>query len=144
MVCLFYLLDQGVPPEKIELFHQSVDGRLETEVEFMDWPVTESYVQAVGEHFGINVSFQWRSRGMYGELLRKESLTGDVYYLHDGEVVHLPTKNGKKTTRHKWPAVSPDLRIRWCSPYLKIDVFRRVLKITQNTKEQKTTLRRFL
>lgn len=40
---------------------------------------------------------------------------------------HLPTKNGKKNTRLKWPAMSPDLRVRWCSPYVKIDVFRTVL-----------------
>lgn len=59
--------------------------------------------------------------------MRKDSLTGDVYYCEGGKVVHLPTRNGKKTTRLRWPAMSPDLRVRWCSPYVKIDVFRRVL-----------------
>jgi 3'-phosphoadenosine 5'-phosphosulfate sulfotransferase (PAPS reductase)/FAD synthetase len=127
MACLFHLLDLGVPKEKIELVHQSVDGRGEQYTEFMDWPVTESYLEAVGEHFGIKTAFQWREHGIYGELLRKESLTGDVYYCEEGETVKLPTTNGKKSTRLKWPAMSPDLRIRWCSPYIKIDVFRRVL-----------------
>lgn len=126
MACLFYLLD-FVPPHQIELWHQSVDGGGDDMVEFMDWPVTEAYIDAVGQHFGIQVAYQWRSRGIYGELLRKDSLTGDVYYCEKGEIVRLPTKNGKETTRLRWPAMSPDLRTRWCSPYVKIDVFRRVL-----------------
>ncbi|MEI2357862.1 phosphoadenosine phosphosulfate reductase domain-containing protein [Mesobacillus zeae] len=127
MVCLFKLLDLGVPTEKIELWHQSIDGKKDHYFEFMDWPVTESYVEAAGEHFGIKTAYQWRAKGIYGELLRKESLTGDVYYCENGNIIHLPTKNGKETTRLKWPAMSPNLRVRWCSPYVKIDVFRRVL-----------------
>lgn len=127
MACLFYLLDNGVPKEKIELWHQSVDGGGEQHTEFMDWPVTEAYLEAVGEHFGIQTAYQWRAQGVYGELLRKESLTGDIYYCENGKTFHLPTKSGKQSTRLKWPAMSPDLRVRWCSPYVKIDVFRRVL-----------------
>lgn len=127
MACLFKLLYLGVPKEKIELWHQSVDGGREHYTELMDWPVTESYLEAVGEHYGIKTAFQWRSNGIYGELLRKESLTGDVYYCENGKTVHLPTRNGKSTTRLKWPAMSPDLRVSWCSPYVNIDVFRRVL-----------------
>lgn len=139
MACLFYLLDLGVPTEKVELCHQSVDGGGEHYTEFMDWPVTESYIEAVGQFFGIRTSFQWRAHGIYGELLRKDSLTGDVYYCEDGKIIRLPTRNGKKTTRRKWPATSPDLRVRWCSPYAKIDVFRRVLNNHprfQGTKEK--------
>jgi 3'-phosphoadenosine 5'-phosphosulfate sulfotransferase (PAPS reductase)/FAD synthetase len=128
MACLFKLLDLGVDSKKIELWHQCVDGHFEEENEFLDWPVTEKYIQAVGDHFGINVSFQWREKGIYGELMRKDSLTGDVYYCDpNSEIIKLLTRNGKKSTRLRWPALSPDLRIRYCSPYIKIDVFRRVL-----------------
>lgn len=139
MACLFYLLDMGVPTEKIELWHQAADGRGEQHYDLMDWPVSESYLEAVGEHFGIKTAYQWRSQGIYGELLRKESLTGDIYYCENGQTIHLPTKNGKPSTRLKWPAMSPDLRVRWCSPYIKIDVFRRVLNNHprfQGTKEK--------
>lgn len=137
MVCLFYLLDQGIPKEKIELWHQSLDGGGNDLIDLMDWPVTESYINAVGEHFGIKTSFQWREGGIYNELMRKDSLTGDVYYCDDGKIFHLPTKNGKKSTRLKWPAMSPDLRVRWCSPYVKIDVFRRVLNNHPKYKDKK-------
>jgi len=128
MACLFYLLDLGVPVTKLELWHQSVDGGGANYIDLMDWPVTESYINEVGKLFGIKTCYQWREGGIYNELMRKDSLTGDVYYTtEDGELVNLPTKNGKLNTRLKWPAMSPDLRIRWCSPYVKIDVFRRVL-----------------
>jgi len=137
MACLFYLLDLGVLPSKLELWHQSVDGGKEDYVELMDWPVTESYVEAVGNHFGIKTSFQWRSGGFFNELMRKDSLTGDVYYCDDGDIFCLPTKGGKKNTRMMWPAMSPDLRKRYCSPYLKIDVFRRVLNNHPRYKEKK-------
>lgn len=138
MACLFYLLDLGVPKEKIELWHQSVDGGGADYVEFMDWPVTENYIHCVGQHFDIPVHFQWRAGGIHNELLRKDSLTGDVYYTtEDAEIIHLPTRNGKATTRHKWPAMSADLRVRWCSPYVKIDVFRRTLNNHPKYKDKK-------
>lgn len=137
MACLFYLLDLGIEPQKIEMWHQSVDGGHDDLIEFMDWPVTESYIEAVGQHFGINTSFQWREGGIYNELMRKDSLTGDVYYCDNGKLVKLPTRNGKRSTRHKWPAMSPDLRVRWCSPYVKIDVFRRVLNNHPRFKDKK-------
>lgn len=126
-ICLFHLLDLGVPIDKIELVHQSIDGNKQDYVEFMDWPVTESYIEAVGKLFNIKTSYQWREGGFYNELMRKDSLTGDVYYLNNEKVVRLPTTKGKKNTRLKWPAMSPDLRVRYCSAALKIDVFRRVL-----------------
>ncbi len=127
LASLFTLLDQGVPASKIELCHQSVDGG-ENDLDFMDWACTESYCQAVGDLLGIPVSFQWRSGGFHGELMRKDSLTGDVYFQNsDGRIVHLPTKNGKANTRRKFPALAADLRTRWCSAYMKIDVFRRAL-----------------
>jgi 3'-phosphoadenosine 5'-phosphosulfate sulfotransferase (PAPS reductase)/FAD synthetase len=128
MACLFELLNLGVERSKLELWHQCVDGNFQDHTEFLDWPVTEKYIEAVGKHFGINVSYQWREKGIYGELLRKDSLTGDVYYCdNDGEIIHLPTSRGKNSTRFRWPALSSDLRIRWCSAVTKIDVFRRVL-----------------
>ncbi|WP_374724223.1 phosphoadenosine phosphosulfate reductase domain-containing protein [Calidifontibacillus erzurumensis] len=127
MACLLYLMEIGAPTEKMEICHQSVDGKEDTHAELMDWGTVESYAEAVGDLFGIPVSFQWRARGFYGELMRKDSLSGDVYYLDNGKIHYLPTKNGKPNTRLKFPAMSSDLRVRWCSAYLKIDVFRRVL-----------------
>lgn len=126
--CMLHLLSQGVLPEKMELWHQSVDGNPQEEFEFLDWPAIESYNQAISELFQIPLTFQWREQGIYGELMRRDALTNDVYYVDEaGEIHVLPTKNGKKSTRLKWPAMSADLSTRWCSAYAKIDVFKRVL-----------------
>jgi len=49
-----------------------------------------------------------------------ESASGDVYIIDSGK--------GKVSTRRKFPQPSPDLRVRWCSAYLKIDVCATVLR----------------
>ncbi|WP_052948021.1 phosphoadenosine phosphosulfate reductase domain-containing protein [Aneurinibacillus tyrosinisolvens] len=126
VACTLHLLELGVPKEKIELVHQSVDGS-EDDIQLFDWPSITSYCNSFSELLGIPISYQWRRGGILGEMLRKDSLTGDVYYMDNGQIFHLPTKNGKESTRLKWPAMSADLRMRWCSAYVKIDVFRRVL-----------------
>ena len=137
MACMLHLLEEGVPLSKMELWHQSVDGNPDKKFDFLDWPAAESYNNAVGELFGIPVSYQWREKGIYGEMMRRESLTGDVYYVDEsGEIIVLPTKNGKISTRRKWPAMSANLSTRWCSAYAKIDVFKRVLN--NHTKYQGT------
>ncbi|WP_250886670.1 phosphoadenosine phosphosulfate reductase family protein [Bacillus sp. SM2101] len=127
MVVLWKLLELGVPKEKIELWHQVVDGRFEDKVELFDWPCIESYIDSVGKLYGIQTFYQWRESGIYGEMMRKNSLSGDVFYDNGSEVKRLKTTRGKKSTRLKWPAASADLRIRYCSAYVKIDVARRVL-----------------
>ena len=52
--CLLYLLDNGVPKEKIELWHQEIDGRGPS---LFDWEVTPDYCRKVGEALGIPVLF---------------------------------------------------------------------------------------
>lgn len=126
LACLLYLLELGIPKERLELWHQDVDGSPEDKA-FMDWPVTESYVKATGKALGIKTEFQWRYGGFAGELMRENRLTNDVAYTLNDDIIRLETRQGKLSTRKKFPAKSADLRRRWCSPYLKIDVFRKVL-----------------
>lgn len=126
LACILYLLELGIPKERIQLWHQDVDGG-STGSPLMDWPVTKNYVVVTGEALGIKTEFQWREGGFKGELLRENALTGPVGYTYNGKEIHLPTRQGKRSTRRKFPAKSPDLRRRWCTPYLKIDVFRRVI-----------------
>lgn len=124
LACILRLLELGVPKEKIELWHQDVDGH----DQFMDWPVTHQYVKVTGEALGLSVRFQWRDGGFEREMLRNNAPTGDVYFEDgQGETVHLPTRKTSPGTRMQFPQVSADLSVRWCSAYLKIDVFARAL-----------------
>ena len=117
---LLFLLDNDVPKEKIELWHQDIDGKGRT---LFDWEVTPDYCRKLGEAFGVPVFFQWKIGGFEREMLREDSLTAPICYeLPDGTVQQVGGTRGKPSTRRKFPQPSPDLRTRWCSAYLKIDV----------------------
>ena len=117
---LLFLLDNNIPKERIELWHQEIDGRGRT---LFDWEVTPDYCRKLGEAFGIPVYFQWKAGGFEREMLREDCLTAPVYYeLPDKSISHTGGTKGKPSTRRRFPQPSPDLRTRWCSAYLKIDV----------------------
>ena len=118
--CFLYLLDNGIPLDKIELWHQDIDGREDT---FFDWEVTPDYCRRFAEAFGVQIYYQWKEGGFRRELMRENSLTApNCFECPDGTVGKVGGKRGKLATRRKFPQCSPDLTVRWCSGYLKIDV----------------------
>lgn len=117
---LLFLLDNGVPREKIELWHQEIDGRGPS---LFDWEVTPDYCRKLGDAFGIPVRFQYKEGGFLREMLRENALTAPISFENeDGSLSTVGGTAGKPSTRRKFPQPSPDLRTRWCSAYLKIDV----------------------
>lgn len=119
--CFLYLLENGIPPEKIELWHQDIDGRSTT---FFDWEVTPDYCRQFAKAFGVKIFFQWKIGGFEREMLRDNSLTAPTSFeLPDGSVRTKGGTGGDPNTRRKFPQVCADLKKRWCSAYLKIDVF---------------------
>jgi 3'-phosphoadenosine 5'-phosphosulfate sulfotransferase (PAPS reductase)/FAD synthetase len=120
VACFLWLIEQGIPVEKIELHHHLVDGREGSTL--MDWPVTTDYCKRFAEAFGVRMSFSWREGGFEREMLRNDTPTAPVhFYTQSGEKREVGGA-GKPNTRLKFPQVSADLRVRWCSSYLKIDV----------------------
>lgn len=125
VISFFRLLEAGVPRSKIELHHHLVDGR---ESELMDWPVTESYCRAFAEAFGVKIYMSWRVGGIEREMLRDLSRTAPVSFDSEkGFVKTLGGDRGGESTRLKFPQTSADLKVRWCSSVVKIDVFARIL-----------------
>jgi 3'-phosphoadenosine 5'-phosphosulfate sulfotransferase (PAPS reductase)/FAD synthetase len=119
--CLLYLLENGISKEKIELWHQKIDNRGET---FFDWEITPDYCRKFAEALGVKICFQWNEGGFKRELLRKDSLTAPTCFENeDGTVGRIGGTGGKPATRRKFPQQSPNLSVRWCSAYLKINVF---------------------
>lgn len=115
-----HLLDLGVPREKIELHHQLVNGRDWT---LFDWEISEDYCRKFAEAFGVKVYFQWKIGGFEREMLRSNSLTAPTLFeLPDGSVLQAGGTVNKPNTRLKFPQLSADLNVRWCSGYLKVDV----------------------
>lgn len=119
--CILHLLDTGVPKEKIELWHHDTDGASQP---FIDWGVTLDYCKKFSEALNIPLYFSYRVGGFEAEMLRENSRTNNVRYNTPGGWKEYITKRGKKSTRRKFPQISPNLAVRWCTAYLKIDVAR--------------------
>jgi 3'-phosphoadenosine 5'-phosphosulfate sulfotransferase (PAPS reductase)/FAD synthetase len=94
----------------------------------MDWPCSRSYVDRVGEAFGIPVLHSWREGGFEREVCRNSEKTAAVpWQTINGPVCTAGGDHGGETVRRKFPQTSVNLNVRWCSAYQKIDVFARGL-----------------
>lgn len=126
IACVLHLLELGVPPEKIELHHNLVDGREGSRL--FDWPVTEAYCAAYAHAFGMTLFMSWRQGGLEREMLRNGERTAPVAFeSEDGTIKVTGGDGGKEGTRLRFPQLSASLQTRYCSAYGKIDVFSRVL-----------------
>lgn len=139
LACVLHMLELGVPKDKIQLWHQRIDGEDGT---FMDWKITEAYCAAVAKALDIRLLFQWKVGGFKGEMLRENETTkGMKFETQAGEIKYAaPSKTGKIATRLKFPAKTIDLSTRWCSAYLKIDVCKRAINNDPDLKDKKILL----
>lgn len=135
LAAALYVLAMGADPKRVELWHHCVDGR--ESAGFMDWPVTESYCCAVAEHLGLPIYFSWRRGGFLAEMMRQNAPTQAVTFdTPDGR--RSSGGRGPKNTRMRFPQVSADLSVRWCSAYLKIDVCAAALRNQPRFRHRKT------
>ncbi|KAI9129545.1 phosphoadenosine phosphosulfate reductase family protein [Acaryochloris sp. CCMEE 5410] len=124
--CLLRLLELGVPKGRIELHHHLVDGLSNTPVNsqistLFDWPITESYSRKFAQAFDLPIYMSWLEGGLEREMCRDNQPKAPTHFqTPDGEQVS--GGQGKPGTRCKFPAKVADLKTRWCSSYLKIDV----------------------
>ena len=120
--CLLHLFEQGVDASKIELHHHLVDGDDATGNEgLMDWPCTSDYCRKVAQAFGVRYSTSFRVGGFEGEMdrLRQPTAPVSIPFYEDGKR-KLIGGEGKPNTRQKFPQVSANLAVRWCSSATKI------------------------
>ena len=117
IAAMLWLLDEGVDPARIELHHHEVDGRGEP---FMDWPSTAGYCRAIAKAFGLPIYFSWREGGFLREMLREGQPTAAVLFETPADGVRVIGGQGPVGTRLRFPQVSADLSVRWCSPVTKI------------------------
>lgn len=139
--CVLHLIDIGVDIEKIELWHHLVDGREGSTL--MDWPVTEDYCRKFAKAFNLPIYFSWKKHGFEGEMLRYNSPTNPSCFEYKAEdnIIECGIAGGvgPNGTRLKFPQVSADLSVRWCSAYLKIDVCTKAIN-NQSRFDNKRTL----
>ncbi|KKL99679.1 hypothetical protein LCGC14_1811970 [marine sediment metagenome] len=121
LACLLNLIDLSVDMSKVELWHHEIDGREGSTL--MDWPITPDYCRKLAVAFGLPIYFSWKVGGFEREMLRDQSLTSPTKFETPNEgIKQIGGTRGKENTRLKFPQVSANLSVRWCSAYLKIDV----------------------
>ena len=135
IAAVLWLLALGVPKAMIELHHHDVDGGAE---EFMDWPCTPAYCRAFAEVFGLPLFFSHKVGGFDREMMRKDSATAPIAFQDWGGEWKLVGGNGPLGTRLRYPQVAADLKVRWCSAYLKIDVMDTVLRNSERFLNSRT------
>ncbi|ELY1753838.1 TPA: phosphoadenosine phosphosulfate reductase family protein [Acinetobacter baumannii] len=121
---LLYLIEKGVDMSKVELWHNLVDGKSEP---FMDWLFMDSYNKQLAKAFNLPIYNSWLMHGFEGEMLKNNSISHEYEIETPSGNIIIPRKRAKAGTRLRFPQQSADLRIRWCSSALKIEVGRRAL-----------------
>lgn len=117
---LLHLIDLGLR-DRIELHHHDIDGGADDQ-RFMDWPVTRSYCRAVAAALGLPIYFSHKEGGFLREMLRDGTATAPTSFERPDGTWGRAGGKGPAGTRLRFPQVSADLSVRWCSAYLKIDV----------------------
>lgn len=120
---VLHLLDLGVPRDRIELWHHLIDGE---GPRFFDWPITSAYCAAFAEAFGLTLRWSYREGGFEREMLRDGTPTAPVVFDTPNGPMRVGGR-GPPGRRLRFPQVTADLSVRWCSAYLKIDVAARAL-----------------
>lgn len=121
VACLLHLLELGYPADRIECWHHDVDGREGPRL--MDWPCTASYCRRLCDALGVTLRFSWREGGFLREMLRTDAPTAAMLFeTEDGSLGRAGGKSEERGTRRRFPQVSADLAVRWCSGSLKISV----------------------
>lgn len=120
---LYCLFDLKIPADRIELWHHDVDGDGE---QLFDWPCTKSYCIAFAKAFGLTILFSYAGGGILREIYRTNETIQPIYFqkVEGGEYTRVDPQNKERfyNTRRKFPAVSADLNVRWCSWIAKISV----------------------
>jgi hypothetical protein len=105
IAALPHLIEFGIPPARIELWHHDVDAGHH----LMDWEVTPSYCRAVAKHLEIPIYFSWREGGFAREMDRDGTPTAPVFFEKPDRTIGTAGGNGAPGTRGQFPQVSAAL-----------------------------------
>ena len=135
--CVLDLMERGVDMSKVEIHHHDIDGK---GFAFMDWPCTPAYCRAFAAHFKLKFYESWRVGGFYRHMMRHNQPPAPIKWEAPCSKVHEKAPTHRRRTKTcgvcgelcygcigKFPQVTADLRLRWCSSALKIEVMERML-----------------
>ena len=134
---LLTVLEAGVPPERIDVYHHDVDG---AGPPFMDWPCTTAYCRTVTEALGVPLYLSWKEGGFLREMLRDNMPTAPICFQTPEGTIGRVGGQGPLGTRLRFPQVSADLTQRWCSAYCKIDVMAALIRNQDRFLDRRTLI----
>lgn len=150
VACTLHLLDLGIDRAKITLHHHHVDGKAEAGL-LWDWPFTPGYCDAFGKEFGIRVLGSWREGGITRHMLRKDQPPAPVVWENPDGSLSRKDSTGRRRSKEcgvcgnhcrgcigKFPQVTADLRLRWCSSAAKIEIYERMVNNSERYQHGKT------
>ena len=137
IACLLTLLEAGVSPSRIDVYHHDVDG---AGAAFMDWPSTTGYCRAVTRALGVPLYLSWKEGGFQREMLRDNAPTAPIRFETPGGAVGQVGGQGPDGTRLRFPQVTANLNQRWCSAYLKIDVMAALIRAQDRFLDRRTLI----
>jgi 3'-phosphoadenosine 5'-phosphosulfate sulfotransferase (PAPS reductase)/FAD synthetase len=105
---------------KLEVWHHLVDGK--DGASLMDWPCTEGYCNAVANTLKIPIYMSWLEGSFERELNRSNAPKAKTWFETPEGLRAAGGSSLKLGTRQKFPQISANLSVRWCSSSLKIDV----------------------
>jgi hypothetical protein len=82
----------------------------------------------------------WKHGGFKREMLRKDEPTAPTSWENPDGSIGTTGGHGPKGTRGLFPQVSADLRVRWCSAYLKIDVCHKAIANQERFASKRTVI----
>lgn len=126
IACVLRLMELGVKPQNMELWHHLVDGSPEESV-FMDWECMDSYCEQFAKAIGAQYFRSYLDHGFKGEMLKENSRPHGHTIETPTGLIHLDRKLAKEGTRMRFPQVAASLQTRWCSSELKIVVGNRAM-----------------
>ena len=94
----------------------------------MDWPNTTSYCRAVTRALGVPLYLSWKEGGFRREMMRDGTPTAPICFETPEGTLGKVGGNGPPGTRLRFPQVTADLKQRYCSSYLKIDVMAALIR----------------
>lgn len=127
IACVLYLLELGVPRDRIELWHHEIDPH---DKPFMDWPCTRAYCEAVADALGVVLLFSGKIGGFEQEMLRDKTRTKGVHFetlLPDGTIQKLVADQGLKDAALKDRLIED---LKTASERQKKDIEDRLKKVT--------------
>lgn len=124
-------IESGIPKEQIELWHHDVDGHGE---QLFDWPCTTTYCQAFADAMELKILYSYSEGGIAREIYRTKELRQPILFQDEAgsDFTKLEPVYQERyiKTRRMFPAVTGDLKYRWCSASAKIEVMQRAINNT--------------